>query len=123
MADKEQFKQIEQVVDIYYGVNAAAADSQSAFSKSNLSKTTKGKIPKPLDVGGKFGSKKDNEILDIIKEVRETNIKDMDPAFKRSKKTKDKNFEVFKEYNRKLLSFPTANDPFMAHKRMQYKKL
>ena len=42
---------------------------------------------------------------------------------KLTKKNRDKNFEVFKEYNKKLLSFPTAQDPFLTHKREQYKKL
>lgn len=40
----------------------------------------------------------------------------------KKKSKKDKHFEVFKEYNKKLLSFPVVNDPFMARKRQQYKK-
>lgn len=63
------------------------------------------------------------DILDVIQEVKETNIKDIEAGLGQSKKNKDKNFEVFKEYNKKLLSFPTAPDPFMERKREQYKKL
>jgi len=40
------------------------------------------------------------EILDVIKEVRETKNKEDNLGRQRTKKGKDQNFEVFKEYNR-----------------------
>ena len=60
-------------------------------------------------------------LLGMIKEVRENNIRDKE--WKGGKRTIDKNFEVFKEYNKVLLSFANAPDPFLNHKREQYRKL
>lgn len=50
---------------------------------------------------GDSTSKERTEILDTIYEVKKT-IKEQD-GLPRKKKTNDRNFEVFKEYNKKLL--------------------
>ena len=63
----------------------------------------------------KTGKGESFSLLGVIKEVKESNIKDLELG--KGKKTTDKNFEVFKEYNRVLLSFPNAPDPFLNHKR------
>ena len=47
----------------------------------------------------------------------------MNRGRKHSKKGKDRHFKVFEEYNKKLMSFPVVNDPFMSRKRAQYRKL
>jgi len=47
------------------------------------------------------------DILGVIHEVREGNFKDQDPGIKKTKKAQDKNFECFKEYNKKLMQHPT----------------
>ena len=59
---------------------------------------------------------KDSNIKDI--EIGKSAIKTTDVI-----KTNDKNFEVFKEYNKVLLSFPNAPDPFLHHRREEYRKL
>ena len=56
-------------------------------------------------------------LLGVIKEIKESNIKD------NGRKCDDKNFEVFKRYNKVLLSYPNAPDPFLYHKREVYRKL
>ena len=59
-------------------------------------------------------------MLGVIKEVKESSIF---AASTNGKKIDDKNFEVFKEYNKALLSFPTEQDPYLTHKREQYRRL
>lgn len=66
--------------------------------------------------------KDSTEILDIIHEVRDRVNHEENMSGMKKMSKKDKHFEVFKEYNKKLLSFPVVNDPFMARKRQQYKK-
>ena len=59
-------------------------------------------------------------MLEIIKEVKESSI--FAPSTD-GKKIDDKNFEMFKGYNKALLSFPTAQDPYLTHKCEQYRRL
>ena len=75
---------------------------------------------KPED--GHNMSKDSTEMLDIIHEVRDVTKAEKNLAGIRKGRSRDKNFEAFKEYNKRLLSFPVMNDPFMSHKRQLYIK-